>query len=280
MVNGSTNLLGIIGNPVAHSLSPAMHNAAFRELGMNWVYVPLPVQSQMVEPALKGLVAMGFRGANVTVPHKERVIPFLDELSSAAAGIGAVNTISINEGRLLGSNTDWIGLLNHLSQIGFDVSGCRVLILGSGGSARAVTYALCSREAQVRICSRNPTTADAIVTDISKLFKGCSIGSSSIETLDLSEMAVDLVVNTTPVGMSPNSASCPWPDGISFPKCRLAYDLVYNPKKTRFMEAAEAAGAISANGLGMLVHQAAAAFKIWTGLEPPLDVMQKVVTQC
>lgn len=257
-----------------------MHNSAFQALGMNWAYVPLLVQSHLMDDALKGLVALGFRGANVTVPHKERVIPFVDELSPDASCIGAVNTLVVNEGRLLGFNTDWTGFLNHLSELGFDVSGSRALVLGSGGSARAVVYALCSRGADVTVCSRNAETAQAIMRDISKLFGGCSIGLVPLENIEGMDLASDLIVNTTPVGMSPRAGFCPWPDEIPFPWCRLAYDLVYDPTKTRFMEAAENSGAMSANGLGMLIHQAGTAFKIWTGMEPPIEVMKKAVAQC
>jgi shikimate dehydrogenase len=280
VVSGSTNLLGIIGNPVTHSLSPLMHNAAFRSLGLDWEYVPLPVQSHRVNDALKGLIALGFRGANVTVPHKERVIPFLSQSSQDAAAIGAVNTLVVDDDRLLGFNTDWTGFLNHASESGFDVSGTKALVLGSGGSARAVVYALCSRGAEVTIYSRNSQTAEAIARDVSKRFGNYHIKFAPLEHLQQLAGAPDLVVNTTPVGMHPHVDLCPWPAGIPFPQCRLAYDLVYDPKRTRFMELAETSGAEAVNGLGMLVHQAAAAFKIWTGVEPPIDVMKKAVTQC
>lgn len=280
MVSGSTNLLGIIGNPVAHSLSPLMHNAAFRSLGLDWEYVPLPVQSHRVNDALKGLIALGFRGANVTVPHKERVIPFLSEFSEDAAAIGAVNTLVVDDERLLGFNTDWTGFLNHVSESGFDVSGTKALVLGSGGSARAVVYALCSRGAEVAIYSRNSETAEAIVKDVSKRFGNCHMTFAPLENLRQLAAMPDLVVNTTPVGMHPHVEQCPWPQGVPFPRCKLAYDLVYDPKRTKFMELAEKSGAEAVNGLGMLVHQAAAAFRIWTGLEPPIDVMKKAVTQC
>jgi shikimate dehydrogenase len=280
VVSGSTNLLGIIGNPVAHSLSPLMHNAAFRSLGLDWKYVPLPVQSHRVHDALKGLIALGFRGANVTVPHKERVIPFLSEFSEDAAAIGAVNTLVVVDDRLLGFNTDWTGFLNHVSESGFDISGTKALVLGSGGSARAVVYALCSRQAEVTICSRNSATAGAIAADVSKLFRNCRIGFAPLENVKQIAAKPDLVVNTTPVGMHPHTSLCPWPDGVPFPQCRLAYDLIYDPKRTRFLALAEESGAEAMNGLGMLVHQAAAAFKIWTGVEAPIDVMKKAVTQC
>jgi shikimate dehydrogenase len=255
-----------------------MHNAAFQALGLNWMYVPLPVQSDLIHAALNGLTALGFRGANVTVPHKESVIQFIDALSPDAACIGAVNTLVVKEGKLLGLNTDWMGFLNDLSEIGFDVSGRNALVLGSGGSARAVVYALCSRGTRVIICSRNAATSEAIIRDMTKLFPDCHLRHVSLKNIDALSSPADLVVNTTPVGMSPDHDSCPWPEAVPFPKCDLAYDLVYNPKKTRFMETAETCGIKSVNGLGMLVHQAAAAFKIWIGIDPPIEIMKKAVS--
>ncbi len=257
-----------------------MHNAAFRALNMDWKYVPLPVRLENVPDALKGLIALGFRGANVTVPHKEKVIPHLDNISADAKQIGAVNTILVQGDRLSGFNTDWSGFLNHLTEIGFDPLGARALILGSGGSARAVSYSLCGRGADVRILSRNSDTAALIIDDLSNQSAQNRIESISVEGLRDSAGDFDLVVNTTPLGMTPLEALSPWPHSIGFPQRALAYDLVYNPAKTRFMEIAENCGALAVNGLGMLVHQAAEAFKIWTDREAPVQVMKEAVLSC
>ncbi|AFM24039.1 shikimate dehydrogenase [Desulfomonile tiedjei] len=280
MVKGTTNLVGIIGFPVSHSLSPTMHNAAFRALNMDWKYVPLSVRPQNVPDALKGLIALGFRGANVTVPHKEKVTPYLNDISADAQQIGAVNTILVQEDTLSGFNTDWSGFLNHLTEIGFDPSGAKALILGSGGSARAVSYSLCQRGADISILSRNTGTAGLIIDELSSQSAQNRIGSISAESLRDSARDFDLVVNTTPLGMTPLEELSPWPHDIGFPRRALAYDLVYNPAKTRFLEIAEDSGALAVNGLGMLVHQAAEAFKIWTDREAPVHVMKEAILSC
>jgi shikimate dehydrogenase len=280
MVTGSTKLVGIIGNPVSHSLSPAMHNLAFQTLAMNWIYLPLPVPPDHLAEAVKGLDSLGFLGANVTVPYKEQVIPFLDELSDEAARIGAVNTIKVQEGRLLGQNTDSRGFLNHLAELGFDPLGCQALILGSGGSARAVAYALASQRAAIRICGRNATAACAVVDRMKMLFPEAHTEYLSWDDLGNTRAEVDIVVNTTPVGMAQRNGASPWPPGVCLPTHGLVYDLVYNPPLTGFMEQARENGIPAANGMGMLIHQAGLSFEIWTGIQAPLEIMRKAVTSC
>lgn len=274
MVTGATNLVGIIGNPVSHSLSPAMHNAAFLALEMDWLYVPLPVQPDNVGEAVRGLLSLGFRGANVTVPHKESVMPFLDEISVQASRIGAVNTITVQNGRLCGDNTDWSGILEDLRENGFDPSGRTVMVLGSGGSARAVAYAVASAGADTIIRSRNSETARALSQNLREHFPGKSIEFMALDRVADVESRVDLVVNTTPLGMTPKPDSSPWPAGKPLPQCQLVYDLVYNPPQTRLMKQALEMGLTASNGLGMLVHQAAAAFSIWTGVAPSIEAMR------
>ncbi len=281
MVTGATRLVGIIGNPVAHSLSPAMHNAAFQSLGMDWLYVPLPVEPHNLEKAIKGLSGLGFQAANVTVPYKEKAIPFLDRISTSASQIGAVNTVIVgSDGSLAGENTDWNGFLSHLAEIGFDPAGCTAVILGSGGSARAVAYALVSSGAKVVVCGRNAATSASLVERLSKLSSKEPPESWSLQRLQEIDRDVDLIINTTPLGMVPEINFSPWPEGARFPKCRLAYDLVYNPPRTRFIEQASGAGVEVTNGLGMLVHQAAIAFSLWTGRPAPLDVMKQAIALC
>jgi shikimate dehydrogenase len=281
MVKGTTNLVGIIGDPVGHSLSPLMHNSAFGSLGLDWLYVPLPVKQEYIEPALKGLHALGFRGANVTVPHKERVIPFLDELSEHASRIRAVNTIQVTpDGRLIGENTDWSGFLNHLKDLGFDPAGSEALILGSGGSARAVGYALARSHAKVTLCSRNTRAAENLASDIGNFFPTHAPATRPTQWLTKPDVEIHLIVNTTPLGMSPDTGSSPWPEGVDFPGCKLVYDLVYNPPVTRLMEQARSKGIEAANGLEMLVYQAALAFEIWTGASAPVEIMKQAAGIC
>jgi shikimate dehydrogenase len=209
------------------------------------------------------------------------VIPFLDCASFDVSEIGAVNTIMIQPGGgLTGENADWSGFLNHLREIGFDPSGRTAVILGSGGSARAVAYALATTGAKVIVCSRNAETSAALVD---RLSNHCS--KEPPETWPLRKLGqlrgdVDLIVNTTPVGMVPHISSSPWPEETRFPNCRLVYDLVYNPSRTRFIEQALDAGIKATNGLGMLIHQAAIGFSLWTGKPAPLDVMKQAIALC
>jgi shikimate dehydrogenase len=280
MVKGTTRLVGLIGDPVAHSLSPLMHNSAFQAMQMDWAYVPLHVRPANLRDALRGIYSLGFLGVNVTVPHKEKALPFLDGLSDEAERIRAVNSIRVVEGRFLGDNTDWSGFLRDLAETRFDPRGSRALILGSGGSARAIAYALLSEGAAVTICGRDLVTLTELVAHFRKLFPGKLREPLTHERLHDLRVEADIIVNTTPLGMAPHNGLSPWPEGVAFPECDLVYDLVYNPPKTRFIELAEANGVKAVNGLGMLIHQAALAFEIWTGASAPLEIMRKAVTAC
>ena len=279
-MDGTTRLVGIIGWPVAHSLSPAMHNAAFAALGLNWAYVPLPVPPGAVEDALRGLKALGFAGANVTIPHKEAVIPYLDEVTPAARAMGAVNTLLVRRedgtARLVGDNTDAIGFLEDLRAAGFDPAGRRCLVLGAGGGARAVVYALAQAGAQVTLHNRTPRRAQALVQALTPHLPGVSLTALPAGTrlTDLDLAAFDLLVNTTPVGMWPHPEASPWPEEAPLPPPLPVYDLVYRPAETRLLRQARRAGARAIGGLGMLLRQGAAAFILWTGEPAPLDVMR------
>lgn len=280
MVKGTTRLVGLIGDPVAHSLSPLMHNSAFRAMQMDWNYLPLHVHPDNLKDAVNGIRSLGFLGVNVTAPFKEKALTFLDGLSDAAESIGAVNTINVVRGRLLGDNTDWAGFLLDLAEIPFDPRGSSALILGSGGSARAIAYALLSEGATVTICGRDNVAVSSLVRHFGKLFRGKVTLPLKYEQLYDLRSEVDIIVNTTPLGMAPDPGLSPWPEEVPFPGCALVYDLVYNPPKTSFIELAEANGVKGVNGLGMLIHQAALAFEIWTGASAPLEVMRRAVTAC
>lgn len=280
MVKGTTNLVGVMGWPVGHSLSPALHNAAFKGLDLDWVYVPLPVDPTRLEEAVQGLRGLGFRGANVTIPHKEKVMALLDEVSIEAQHIGAVNTIVVRDGRLYGDNTDAMGFLDALEDIGFDPVGCSALILGSGGSARAIGYALAQRDVEIAVCGRKASSVELLSERICETNSAAKVTSLTPEGIADLNGRFDLVVNTTPVGMHPDVQDSPWPDGMAIPRCRVFYDLVYNPQVTRIMQQARAQGIRAENGLGMLIHQAARSFRLWTGLPAPVDIMKKVAVQC
>lgn len=276
-ITGTSKLVGLIGWPVKHSLSPSMHNAAFIALNLNWAYVPLPVQPNQIESALRGLAALNFVGVNVTVPHKQAVMRYMDGLNDAARIIGAVNTVHLKDGKFFGYNTDATGFLNSLLEVGCNPKGSRVAVLGAGGAARAVVYALATAGAQtVTVFNRTAERAAFLVEDLAETFEEGHLKFAPLtnEALAALDDHVDLVINTTSVGMSPDVESCPWPSEVSIPNRAAFYDLVYNPLETTFLARAKAAGNPTIDGLGMLVHQGAAAFKVWTDRHPPVEAMR------
>jgi shikimate dehydrogenase len=276
-ITGKTSLVGVMGWPVEHSLSPAMHNAAFTELGLDWAYVPLPVHPENVREALRGLATLNFMGSNVTVPHKQAVMRYMDELSEAAQITGAVNTIHIQNGKFVGANTDPAGFINSLQAGGCHPKGMRVVVLGAGGAARAVVYALAKAEADsIVVFNRTAERAAFLVDDLAEAFPDSRLGFEALteEALTVVGDKVDLVINTTSVGMYPQTDMCPWPDNVPVPGSAWFYDLVYNPLETTFLARARSAGAKAIDGLGMLVHQGALSFSRWTGEQAPVDVMR------
>lgn len=257
-----TERVGLIGWPVAHSVSPAMHNAAFGALGLDWQYDLLPAPPERFAAAVAAWVAAGYRGFNVTIPHKGAALrlPQVRAISPAAEAIGAVNTLTVEpDGSLAAGNTDWRGFADDLAAGGIAVEGARCLVLGTGGSARAVIFALRAGGA-------------AVITAISRQ-PGGRDGAAGYGDLARLAPAADLVVNCTPAGMSPDVAASPWPEDVPFPGGAALVDLIYNPPVTRLMATAQAAGARTVGGLGMLVRQGALAFERWTGIAPPLPVM-------
>jgi shikimate dehydrogenase len=260
--------VGLIGWPVEHSRSPAMHNAAFAALGLNWRYVLLPAQPDQIAAIIARLRSGELQGANVTIPHKQAVMPFLDEIDPAARAVGAVNTIVRRADRLIGFNTDTLGFRRALLETGADVKDQPCAVLGAGGSARAVVYVLSELGAHVTVYARDADKARALHRDCRPL-----------GTLAEIDPATKLIVNTTPVGLSPNVDASPWPDRAPFPPKALVFDLLNNPPQTRLMQQARLAGLRAVNGWNMLVYQGAAAFEKWTGIAPPADVMWQAVEQ-
>lgn len=300
-ISGKTQLLGLLGWPVSHSFSPTMHNAASKSLGLNYVYVPLPTRPETLPSAIQGLPALGFRGVNVTVPHKQAVIPHLTHLDPAVQAIGAVNTILVDSGQwivdsggkptrlptshqplaasrqplAIGYNTDHAGFMVDLAEQSVDVAGKTCIVLGAGGSARAVAYGLGMASGRVHIYSRRPQQAQQLCTDFAHLGSFYPHPWSDLPTVHTLNPA--LIVNTTPLGMMPNVDLSPWPDELVFPAGTFAYDLVYNPTHTKFMHQAQSAGSGASNGLGMLIHQAILAYEIWTGSRPSSEVMKQAI---
>lgn len=270
---GSTRLAAVIGDPVRHSLSPVLHNAGFRALGLDWVYVAFEVGAGGVAAAVAGARALGVAGLNVTMPHKAAVAAAVDRLTPAAEALGAVNTVVRAGGELVGDNTDGEGFVASLvADHGFEVGGRRCLVVGAGGAARAVTWALAGAgAAEVVVVARRHEQAAAAASL-----------AGGVGTVGSAEDAgrADLVVNATPIGMGHTGACAPHlpVDPTLLGAGQLVVDLVYDPLTTPFVAAARARGALAANGLGMLLHQAALAFRLWTGDEAPIDVMSSAVT--
>ncbi len=270
--------LGLIGWPLGHSLSPRLHNAALAALQMPGEYAlysvpPMPEGHPRLAELLGQVRAGEIQGLNVTIPHKQAVLPLLDEQTPTATAIGAVNLIYLRNGRLTGDNADAAGFLADLQRCGLaePATGNRAaLVLGAGGSARAVVYALTSKGWQVCIAARR-------VEQASQLAASLQASGPAIQALPLVAENLagnwDLVVNTTPVGMHPETDASPWPAGLPFPTRAGLYDLVYNPAETRLVRQARRAGLTAANGLGMLVEQAATSFTAWTGQPAPLKEM-------
>ena len=275
-IDGTTRVVGLIGWPVAHSLSPVMHNAAFAARGLNWVYVPFPVPPEQVKDAVRGIRALGLRGVNVTVPHKEAVMPHLDRITPEAQAIGAVNTVVVEpDGLIWGTNTDAAGFLDDLQAHGVEVEGRSVLVLGAGGAARAVVYALARAGAQVTVANRTIGRAVELVRHLHTVLPAARFRVVDLrpETLAQEAERHTLLVNATSVGMWPEVEASPWPAGIGFGTIEVVYDLVYTPAVTRLMREAEAWGCRAIGGLGMLVRQGAEAWRLWTGEQPPVEVM-------
>ena len=265
-VRGSTRLVGVIGWPVEHSLSPAIHNAAFEALGMDWIDVPLPVPPGHVAEAIAGLRALGFAGANVTMPHKTECAALLDNLSEDARRLHAVNTIVVGSGSTSGHNTDAPGFERFLRQdVGFEASDRRALLFGAGGAARACALALArSGVAALSVAVRDIARADALLGGLEGLPTRVTVVSFD----EAEHVEADLVVNATPLGVHGEALPLP-PVGEG----SLVVDLLYRPSDTPLLRTAREAGASAFGGLGLLLHQAALSFELWTGRAAPLPVM-------
>lgn len=278
-IDGRTQLVGLIGWPVEHSLSPAMHNAAFAALDLNWRYVPLPVPPGALEAAVKGLAALGFRGANVTVPHKEAVLPLLHAHSPSTAATGAANTLVVEEEgaafRLRGHNTDGQGVLDALRRGGFRPAGRRAVVVGAGGAARAVVHGLLTAGVQeIVVLNRTVERGRRLLADLAPEAPETRALALQPQALVEVARATDLLVNATPVGMWPRADASIWPAEVPLPAHLTVFDLVYVPRETRLLAQARAAGAAPIEGLDMLVSQGARAFELWTGESAPVEVMR------
>jgi shikimate dehydrogenase len=265
--SGAAKLTGVIGWPVDHSLSPAMHNAAFRALGLDWIYVGLPVAPGRLVAGIEGLAALGFAGANITMPHKTEAASLVDELSDDARRLQAVNTISVTPDGLVGDNTDTSGFARFLrDEVAFDPAGRQVLLYGAGGAARACALAVArAGAAEIVVAVREPARAIALVQALEDLPVKVHTASSMAEA---TQVVAQLVVNATPVGA--HGEELPEP---AMGPGTVVVDLLYHVASTPLRVHAREAGASAFGGLGLLLHQAALSFELWTGRQPPLETM-------
>lgn len=275
-INGNTQILAVFGDPVAHSLSPVMHNAAFQALGWNVVYLPCRVLPENLPQAVEGIRALGYRGANITIPHKQAVLPYLDEVIGDAALSGSVNTIIHREGKLLGTSTDGVGLIRSLQDDGgFEATGKHVLLLGAGGSAAALVFRLI--HAGIRSLTVVNRDLERALRLKAKLLEvtGFEVQTASLGELEHLEWnRYDLLINTTSVGLHDDGTLVP--SKLLNPSL-LVYDIVYKRGDTRLIRDAQEQGCRTVNGLSLLLYQGAESFRLWFGEEPPLAVMRQAL---
>lgn len=273
-----TLLLGVMGDPIGHSKSPAMHNIALEASGIPGMYVPLHVKPEQLAEAVAGTKALGFSGFNVTIPHKVEMLKLMDELDESAVCCGAVNTVVIQDGKLKGYNTDGIGYVRSLKEaLNSELSGKHITILGAGGAARGVVYALLREQpASVTVINRTVDKAEQLATEFSQ--DTLQVQSGSYDTLDKVLAQTDILINTTSIGMSPNSDKTPL-EQSRIPEGIIVSDLIYNPLETRFLREAKSRGCTVVGGLGMFVYQGAYAYEYWTGQPAPVSVMRSALLE-
>ncbi len=277
--DGNTRVLGLFGNPVKQSASPAMHNAAFEALKLNCIYLPFEVRPENLEGAVASLRALNFLGVNLTVPHKQDVIPYLDGISGDARLIGAVNTIKVEGKRLIGHNTDGRGFVRALDDnAGFSVHGKNVVLIGAGGAGRAVAVQ-CGLDgaAHITITDEQHTRSQSLASHIVQKIPGTDALSVGIKDAAFAERMADadLTVDATPLGMQSSDPTSFDPDLL--PKRSVVVDLVYNPPETKLLRAAKKRGCKAFNGMGILLDQGAIAFEIWTKKKAPVEIMRKAL---
>lgn len=272
-ITSGTALYGVMGYPIGHSYSPAMHNAAFQYHGIDAVFLAFDIEPRNLQIALRGVKALGVRGLSITIPHKESILPYLDVVDSYATKIGAVNTVKNEKGGLNGYNTDGVGALGALKTLGIDITSLRAMILGSGGAARAIGTAFLPHVDSLVILNRTVSKAKSLAEELrresNKPVEWASLTSKALEKW---LKKVDLLINATSLGMFPHVNENPVPKEC-LRSDMIVFDTVYNPQETLLLREAKEKGARTVDGLGMLLFQGAKAFEIWTGKEAPITVM-------
>ncbi len=282
IITGKTKLLGIIGDPVEHSLSPVMQNAAIEKLGVDYIYIPFPVKPENLQTALDGFATMGVMGFNATIPHKQAILPLLSEITTTATLVGAVNTVWRTETGWKGTNTDVIGFLAPLKPLNRNWKTMKPIILGNGGAARAVVVALAELGCpQIAVVGRDKEKLTQFQQSWLNTELKASITVHSWEELSGMVSETELIINTTPIGMFPNSNHSPVDSNLwkKLPSNAIAYDLIYIPSPTQFLQDAQQQGLMIIDGLDMLVYQGAAALEIWLQQPVPADVMSQALKQ-
>lgn len=276
-ISGKTRVCGLIGDPVEHSLSPSIQNAAFDHLGLDYVYAVFPVRRSNLEKAIDGVRSLGLHGLNVTMPHKIDVIQYLDELDETAENVGSVNTILNRQGELVGYTTDGIGALKALEHNGANPCGKKIVVLGAGGASRSVSFTLAEEAREFIILNRTLGKAERLAGDLVSLLRDdekVTAGRLTDENLKKELKTADILLNATSVGMHPGEEETPVDRGLLRPSL-VVFDLVYESLETRLLREAREVGAKTLDGLTMLVHQGAASFEIWTGVRAPIEVMME-----
>lgn len=281
IITGHTQLTGLLGSPVAHSISPMMHNEAFAQLGLDYAYLAFDVNEEELETAIEGLRAMKIKGFNLTMPNKNRMCRLCDKLSPVAQITGAVNTVVNENGIFVGHTTDGIGYMESVKEAGLNIIGEKITVLGAGGAATSIiAQAAFDGVAEISIFNQKSKSYERMEGIISKLTEqtNCKLNLFTYDSQDIlrKELAESiLLVNTTPVGMAPNIEDSLITDTTMFHPNLTVSDIIYNPEETKFLRLAKEAGCKTFNGLHMLLYQGAAAFKLWTGQEMPVEIIKE-----
>ncbi len=282
-INNNTKIVGVIGHPIKHTLSPVMHNYAYNKLNLDYVYLPFDISLIGLQDSLKGMLALGIKGFNVTLPHKERIMEYMDELSDSAKIVGAVNTVVNDNGKLLGYNTDVTGIMKTLEEYKDDLKGATVSVLGAGGAARSAIYTLINHfnVKKINIINRTVEKAESLKDYFSSKMLFNRIKTFELIPPDVTEILAKskLIINTSSVGMSPDEDDSPTTIPESFNKKQIVFDIIYNPENTRFLELAKEQGALTINGLRMFVEQGARSFELWTNEPMPTDQILELLSK-
>ncbi len=279
--NNKTKVIGVIGHPIKHSYSPFIHNVAIELTKLDLIYLSFDVPSSQLKNALNGMIALGILGYNVTIPHKEKIIPYLNFIVDEASVVGAVNTVVNDLGKLTGCNTDVFGVQETLLPYKQDIADENVTVIGAGGAARAVVYALIRyfRPKKIFILNRTEQKADTLKNHFSSAMKFSAIKTGELFSDSNIDWLTDskLIVNATPVGMLPLTDDTLITSPKAFVKGQIVFDLIYNPSPSKLLQMASAQGAVTIDGSSMFIHQAAKAFELWTGREMPVEAVRSAL---